>query len=156
MARTPLAERVAACHRMVEHLLSISDEVAAELSWQMGRPIRHTPMEIERGFQERVRHMAAIAPGALADLRGRAEGGLPRFIRKDPVGTVLVVAPWNYPYLTSVNSIVPALLAGNAVILKHATQTLLCAERYREALHRRRAARGRVPAPPRRTTTWRG
>ena len=118
---------------MVDHLLSISDEVGAELSWQMGRPIRHTPMEIERGFQERVRHMAAIAPDALADLAVEPKEGFTRFIRKDPVGTVLVVAPWNYPYLTSVNSIVPALLAGNAVILKHATQTLLCAERYREA-----------------------
>ena len=131
--RTPLAERVAACQRMVEHLLSISDEVGAELSWQMGRPIRHTPMEIERGFQERVRYMSAIAPDALADVAVEPKEGFTRFIRKDPVGTVLVVAPWNYPYLTSVNSIVPALLAGNTVILKHATQTLLCAERYQAA-----------------------
>ncbi len=131
--RTPLAERAAGCQRMVEHMLSISDEIGAELSWQMGRPIRHTPMEIERGFQERVRHMSAIAADALADLAVEPKEGFTRFIRKDPVGIVLVVAPWNYPYLTSVNSIVPALLVGNAVILKHATQTLLCAERYQEA-----------------------
>ncbi|MET0911053.1 MAG: aldehyde dehydrogenase family protein [Ilumatobacteraceae bacterium] len=130
---TPVAERVAVCERMVQHLLSVADEVGAELSWQMGRPVRHTPMEIERGFQERARHMAAIAAEALADVEVEPKEGFSRFIRKDPVGTVLVVAPWNYPYLTSVNSIVPALLAGNAVILKHATQTLLCAERYQDA-----------------------
>jgi acyl-CoA reductase-like NAD-dependent aldehyde dehydrogenase len=49
-------------------------------------------------------------------------------------GIVLVIAPWNYPYLTAVNTIVPALIAGNAVILKHATQTLLVGERFAEAM----------------------
>ena len=46
---------------------------------------------------------------------------------------VLTIAPWNYPYLTAVNSIVPALLAGNAVVLRHSSQTPLCAERFAEA-----------------------
>ena len=131
--RVPLAERAAACERMVAHMLAAADELGAELSRQMGRPVRHTPLEITRGFQERARHMAAIAGDALGDIAVEPKDGFTRFIRKEPVGTVLVVAPWNYPYLTSVNSIVPALLAGNAVILKHATQTLLCAERYDEA-----------------------
>ena len=131
--RVPLAERAAACERMVVQMLAAAEEIGAELSWQMGRPVRDTPMEITRGFQERTRHMAAIAADALDDVAVEPKEGFTRFIRKDPVGTVLVVAPWNYPYLTSVNSIVPALLAGNSVILKHATQTLLCAERYDEA-----------------------
>jgi acyl-CoA reductase-like NAD-dependent aldehyde dehydrogenase len=90
-------------------------------------------MEISRGFQERARMMSALAPAALADVPASAKGGFTRFVRREPVGTVLVVAPWNYPYLTSVNSIVPALLAGDTVILKHATQTILCAERYSAA-----------------------
>ena len=77
--------------------------------------------------------MAAIAPEMLADIPAPPVDGSERFIRRDPVGTVLVVAPWNYPYLTAVNTVVPALLAGNTVILKHSTQTLLCAERYEEA-----------------------
>ena len=46
---------------------------------------------------------------------------------------VAVVAPWNYPYLTAVNAVLPALIAGNAVILKHSHQTPLCAERFLEA-----------------------
>jgi acyl-CoA reductase-like NAD-dependent aldehyde dehydrogenase len=130
---TSLDERVALCERVVEHMLANSDDVARELSWQMGRPIRHTPFEIQRGFQERSRYMSAIAVAALADVAVEPKEGFTRFIRREPVGIVLVVAPWNYPYLTSVNTIVPAILAGNAVLLKHATQTLLCAERYSEA-----------------------
>ena len=46
---------------------------------------------------------------------------------------MLVLSPWNYPYLTSVNAVVPALVAGNAVMLKHSDQTPLCAERYSAA-----------------------
>ena len=56
-----------------------------------------------------------------------------RFIRHEPLGLVFVIAPWNYPYLTAVNSIVPALAAGNTVLLKHSAQTPLCAERFQEA-----------------------
>jgi acyl-CoA reductase-like NAD-dependent aldehyde dehydrogenase len=131
---TPLAERVAIVERMVQHMQANVEAISAELAWQMGRPISHAPFEINRGFQERARHMSSIAAGSLADIAAPPKDGFTRFIRKDPVGTVLVVAPWNYPYLTSVNSIVPALLAGNTIVLKHATQTLLCAERYAEAM----------------------
>jgi acyl-CoA reductase-like NAD-dependent aldehyde dehydrogenase len=131
--QVPLAERAAICERMVQHMLDRADEIAEELTRQMGRPIRYAPMELRRGFQERARHMSAIAPAALADIPVEPKAGFTRFIRKDPIGTALVVAPWNYPYLTSVNSVVPALLAGNSVILKHSTQTLLSAERYSEA-----------------------
>ena len=51
-----------------------------------------------------------------------------------PAGLVLVIAPWNYPFLTAANTIVPALLAGNAVILKPSAQTPLAGERFAEAL----------------------
>ena len=131
---TPLAERLAIVERMVQHMQANAAAIAEELAWQMGRPVAYGPLEINRGFQERARHMASIAEASLADIAAPDKDGFTRFIRKDPVGTVLVVAPWNYPYLTSVNSVVPALLAGNTVVLKHATQTLLCAERYSEAM----------------------
>jgi acyl-CoA reductase-like NAD-dependent aldehyde dehydrogenase len=129
----PLAERSAIVERAVAWCCDHADDLATELTVQMGRPIAHTPFEITRGFQERARHMAGIAPDALADAAAPPKDGFTRFIRREPVGVVLVVAPWNYPYLTSVNTIVPALLAGNSVVLKHATQTLLCAERYADA-----------------------
>lgn len=132
---TPLAERAALCTRMVDAMLAMRDEIVPELAWQMGRPIRYGAGEL-RGFEERARHMIAIAPQALAPIEPEAKTGFRRRIRREPLGTVLVIAPWNYPYLTAVNSVIPALMAGNAVILKHATQTLLVGERFAQAAQR--------------------
>lgn len=129
----PLAERIALARAFVERFAAKKDEIAAELTRQMGRPITQTPGEV-RGLVERATYMAEIAPQALADVDAGAKVGFTRFIRREPLGVVLVLAPWNYPYLTAVNSIVPALIAGNAVILKHSDQTPLCAERFRDAL----------------------
>jgi acyl-CoA reductase-like NAD-dependent aldehyde dehydrogenase len=131
--QTSLAERTEACLKAVDYFLHHAEEIGREISWQMGRPVRYSPFEITRGFQERARYMTAIASTALADIEAPASEGFIRFIRREPLGTVLVMAPWNYPYLTSVNVIIPALLAGNCIILKHAAQTPLCAERYAEA-----------------------
>ncbi len=130
---TSLNERIAVCQKVVDYFLEHADKMGEELTWQMGRPIRYTPYEITKGFQERALHMMNIAPQILADKTVEQVDGFERFIRRDPIGTVLVLAPWNYPYLTSVNVIIPAILAGNTVILKHAQQTPLCAERYAEA-----------------------
>jgi len=130
---TPIPERVRIIEAMVQHMEANASDIATELTWQMGRPVRYTPNEILRGFQERARHMAKIAGENLSDIGVPKSEGFTKFIRREPLGTVLVVAPWNYPYLTSVNSIVPALLVGNTVILKHASQTMLCAERLQAA-----------------------
>jgi acyl-CoA reductase-like NAD-dependent aldehyde dehydrogenase len=129
----PLDERMAICGRMVDWMLGRADEIATELTWQMGRPVSQTPLEIRRGFQERARHMIAIAPDALADVEAGPKPGFRRFIRREPLGAVLVLAPWNYPYLTSVNAVVPAILAGNSVILKVSRHTPLVAPRYAQA-----------------------
>jgi acyl-CoA reductase-like NAD-dependent aldehyde dehydrogenase len=88
------------------------------------------------GFEERARYMIAIAPEALAAVEPTPVAGFRRLIKREPLGTVLVIAPWNYPYLTAVNTIIPALMAGNAVILKHASQTLLVGERFAAAMAR--------------------
>ena len=129
----PVAQRVAIVRKMVDWCVARADVLGEELTRQMGRPIAYTPNEIRRGFQERALYMASIAEQALADVPVEAKDGFQRFIRREPLGVVLVVAPWNYPWLTSVNAIVPALLAGNTVILKMAQQTPLVAERYAEA-----------------------
>ncbi len=100
--------------------------------WQMGRPIRYTPGEV-RGFEERARYMLNAAPEALAAIQPGEKTGFRRQIKRVPLGVIVVVAPWNYPYLTAVNAVIPALIAGNAVILKHSHQTPLCAERFLEA-----------------------
>ena len=129
---TAIAERAALLTRAVDAFVSRKQEIATELTWQMGRPIAHSPFEVN-GLEERARHMIAIAPEALADIDVGPKEGFHRFIRHEPLGVVFVVAPWNYPYLTAVNAIVPALMAGNAVVLKHSAQTPLCAERFNEA-----------------------
>ncbi len=130
---TPLDTRIALCEAMVSWLESHVDDIAVEITQQMGRPIRYTPNEILRGAQERARHMMSIARDNLGDIAVPQTDGFTKFISREPVGTVLIVAPWNYPYLTAINSLVPALLAGNTVIMKHASQTLLCAERFSQA-----------------------
>jgi acyl-CoA reductase-like NAD-dependent aldehyde dehydrogenase len=138
---TPLSERAAICTRFVDALVADTDLVAEELSWQMGRPLAHAPGEL-RGFAERARTMIELAPRALAPVEPAPKSGFRRFITREPLGVVLTVAPWNYPYLTAVNSVVPALLAGNAVILKHALQTPLGAERFAQAFARAGLPRG--------------
>jgi acyl-CoA reductase-like NAD-dependent aldehyde dehydrogenase len=131
--RTPVAERAAIVRRAVQWCVERADELGAELAWQMGRPVAQAPNELRRGFQERALYMCAIAEAALSDVPVEKKEGFERFIRREPHGVVLVVAPWNYPWLTSVNAVVPALLAGNSVILKMAAQTPLVAERYAQA-----------------------
>ena len=128
-----VADRAAILRRMAEWCVARADELATELTWQMGRPVSQTPGELKRGFHERALYMCDIAEEALKDLDVGKKDGFQRFIRREPLGVVLVIAPWNYPWLTSVNAVVPALLAGNSVILKMAAQTPLVAERYAEA-----------------------
>jgi len=130
--RVPLAERVAITRQAIAAFAAREDQLAEELCWMMGRPIRYAAGEI-RGFVERASYMADIAESALADIRLPEQPGFTRFIRREPLGVALVIAPWNYPYLTAVNAVLPALLAGNAVLLKHSAQTPLCAERMVEA-----------------------
>lgn len=130
---TSIEERAKVCKKAVDYFMQHADAMAEELTWQMGRPIRYTPFEITKGFQERALYMIDKAATALQDVQVEAQEGFDRFIRREALGTVLVLAPWNYPYLTSVNVIIPALMAGNTVILKHAVQTPLCAERYAAA-----------------------
>ncbi|MBM3783217.1 MAG: aldehyde dehydrogenase family protein [Acidobacteria bacterium] len=132
-AQEPLAERMATALRFVEAMEAKADAIGEELTWQMGRPVRYTPNEIRRGFAERARFMIDAAPAALQDHAVAPRAGFTRFIRKTPLGVVFTIAPWNYPYLTAVNSVVPAIVAGNAVVLKHSAQTPLCAERFAQA-----------------------
>jgi len=139
--RLPPAERAAYCTAAVDAMVAMTDEIVPELAWQMGRPIRYGAGEV-RGFEERARYMIAIAGQALADIDPGPKEGFVRYIRRDPLGVVLTLAPWNYPYLTAVNSVIPALMAGNTVVLKHAASTLLVAERFQQAFDRAKLPEG--------------
>ena len=128
----PVAERTAYTLKFLDALLAMEGEIVPELAWQMGRPVRFGGEF--GGVKERIGYMAEIAEGALAPVNAsNAKDGFRRYVKKEPLGIVLVIAPWNYPYLTAVNTVVPALIAGNAVILKHAAQTLLVGERFSQA-----------------------
>ena len=130
--RVPLADRIAVLRGGVAAFVARKDELATELSWQMGRPIAQAPGEIA-GFEDRAVTMLRLAPEALADHVPTPKDGFTRFIAREPHGVLLLLSPWNYPYLCAVNALVPALAAGNVVVLKHSDQTPLCAERLADA-----------------------
>jgi acyl-CoA reductase-like NAD-dependent aldehyde dehydrogenase len=131
--RVPIGARARLLSAAVDAMLAMREQIAPELAWQMGRPVRYGAGEL-KGFEERARHMIGIAESALAPLVPEPRAGFTRYVKREPVGVVLTVAPWNYPYLTAVNSAVPALMAGNAVLLKHAAQTLLVGDRFQRAM----------------------
>lgn len=130
-AYTPIAERAKLVGAMVDALLAQNSEIVPELAWQMGRPIRYGGES--RGTEERARHMISIAEQALSPIVLPEKTGFDRRIIREPLGLLLVIAPWNYPYMTAINAIIPGLMAGNAVLLKHASQTLLVGERIAAA-----------------------
>ncbi|KQW28888.1 aldehyde dehydrogenase [Rhizobium sp. Root274] len=126
-ARRPLEDRVQLVLKGVARLNEMSDEVVPELAHMMGRPVRYGGEY--KGFNERSNYVANIAADALAPLVVENSATFERRIEREPHGVVFVIAPWNYPYMTAINTIAPALMAGNTVVIKHATQTLLVGER---------------------------
>lgn len=127
-----LPERKKYITAFTDSIVADQISIAEEITWQMGRPLSQSPGEI-RGFEERARHMVSIAEKSLQTHELGDDGNIKRWMTKKPLGILAVLSPWNYPFLTSVNAIVPALMAGNVVILKHSFQTPLVAERYAKA-----------------------
>ncbi|KAG6831451.1 hypothetical protein H0H92_010360 [Tricholoma furcatifolium] len=136
-AAVPLEERISIGKKFIEEFKSTKDEVPLDLAFQMGRPVAQGAGEV-RGLVERAEHMLSIASDALKDvpLTETDKPGFRRFIKRVPLGVVFIIAPWNFPYLTSINSVLPALIAGNAVLLKPSPQTPVTAERIVSALVR--------------------
>ncbi len=130
-AARPLQDRIDLILAGVAAIGAMNDEIVPELAHMMGRPIRYGGEF--GGFEERATHMAQIARSALADIQVGEDETFKRYIKRIPQGVVFVVAPWNYPYMTAINTVAPALIAGNTVVLKHATQTLLVGERMAQA-----------------------
>ena len=130
-AETDLDKRISLVERAIAKLEDMNDEIVLELAHQMGRPLRYGG-EIG-GVKERALHMTSIAKDALAPTIIESSDKFERKLVKEALGIVFVMAPWNYPFLTAINTIVPALVAGNAVILKHASQTILAGERLAQA-----------------------
>jgi len=144
-AETRVEERVALCARFLDALEADADRIAAETSVQMGKPLAAARAEV-RGVRERAEAMMALAPAALAAEALPEKPNFLRRIEKVPVGVVLCIAPWNYPLLTAVNCVVPAVLAGNAVQLKHSPRSPLAADAFERAFLAAGAPRGLVQA----------
>lgn len=132
-AKRPLEERVSLVMKGVARLNEMSEDVVKELAWQMGRPVRYGGEF--KGFNERSNYVASIAHDALAPLLIEKSDKFERYIKREAHGVVFVIAPWNYPYMTAINTVAPALMAGNTVVLKHASQTLLVGERMVRAFN---------------------
>ncbi len=132
-AARPLHERIDLVMAGVAAVGAMNDEIVPELAQMMGRPVRYGGEF--GGFNERASYMADIAAEALADIQVGEDATFKRYIKRIPHGVVFVVAPWNYPYMTAINTVAPALIAGNTVVLKHAAQTLLVGERMAKAFH---------------------
>ncbi|MGI9520326.1 MAG: aldehyde dehydrogenase family protein [Hyphomicrobiaceae bacterium] len=132
-ADQPIAERIRLVLAGVARVGEMNEDVITELAWQMGRPICYGG-EFS-GFKERATHMAQIAIEALRPLEIENTSEFQRFIAREPLGIGLVIAPWNYPWMTAINSVAPALIAGNGILLKHSTQTMLVGERMTRAFH---------------------
>ena len=130
-AARPLQDRIDLVMAGVAAIGAMNDDIVPELAQMMGRPVRYGGEF--GGFEERASHMAKIAKDSLADIEVGEDATFKRYIKRVPHGVVFVVAPWNYPYMTAINTVAPALIAGNTVILKHATQTLLVGERMARA-----------------------
>lgn len=126
--RLPLPERQSLLRQLVRNVEQQRSAFADEITQQMGRPRRYSENEV-RGFVQRAEHMIDIAEASLKDIVPEPIPGFTRFMRREPLGMIFIIAPWNYPMLTTVNSLVPALLAGNSVLLKHSAQTPLIGER---------------------------
>jgi acyl-CoA reductase-like NAD-dependent aldehyde dehydrogenase len=131
-ART-LEDRIALVKAGVANLNANAEKIVEELAWQMGRPTRFGGEF--GGVNARTEYMSEIAAATLAPQMVEDSDKFRRYLAREALGVVFIVAPWNYPYLTTINTLVPALIAGNTVVLKHASQTMLVGERLVEAFH---------------------
>ncbi|KAL5638943.1 hypothetical protein ACGC1H_003345 [Rhizoctonia solani] len=133
----PLEDRLKIGHKFVDEFQAMENEIPLELTKQMGRPVSQNAGEI-RGTVERAKYMLSIAEQSLApvELKDTDKPGFKRYIKREPLGVVFVIAPWNFPYLTKINSVLPAIIAGNSVILKPSPQTPLTAHRLQSAFEK--------------------
>ena len=131
---TSIDDRIKIINKFIDNLIALKPEVSKEICWQIGRPISQCGNEL-RGFEERSRHMVEIAKESLRDIPATKNDEFDNYIYKSPLGVIFVMAPWNYPIITATNTIVPALLAGNTIVIKHSSQTPRCAELISQAFN---------------------
>ncbi len=131
----PVEQRVTICRPFLDAFRAMKESVALDITRQMGKPLAQARREVDT-MLDRAETMLRLAPPALQDDVLGPKPGFRRFIRHEPLGIVLDIPAWNYPLLIAVNVIVPALVAGNAVLIKHARLTPLCGDAFVEAFRK--------------------
>jgi acyl-CoA reductase-like NAD-dependent aldehyde dehydrogenase len=131
-AASEIHDRAALCSRAIDSMIARADAIASDITRMMGKPLRQAKREVAT-MADRARHMIAIAEASLADTAVDGRRGFERRIERVPLGVVLNMPAWNYPLLTCVNATVPAVLAGNAVVLKHSSRSALCGDHFADA-----------------------
>jgi acyl-CoA reductase-like NAD-dependent aldehyde dehydrogenase len=133
--QVPLTQKMEIIRIFLKEFTAMTENVSKELAELIGRPLQHCRNEVKT-MVTRSEYLLSIAQEALKDTEFTDQPGFTRFIRKVPLGTIFVIAPWNYPYLTAINGIIPSLLAGNSIILKHSPWTFACGDRLQSAFEK--------------------
>lgn len=121
---TPVEERAAIVQRVSELFTTKRDELARIIATEMGKPLGESYGEVD--FSADIfRYFAEEGPGQLVDQVLSETDTARSVVQRRPLGTILGVMPWNYPYYQVARFAAPNLLAGNTVLLKHAE---ICAE----------------------------
>ena len=120
---TPLAERAEALLRLAAILERDVESLALLLTSEMGKPLAQARAEVMKCV-DGVRYYAEHAEGFLAPRHVEGLGGLRDYVRHDPIGTVLAIMPWNFPYWQPIRMIAPVVAGGNTLLLKSAPNTM--------------------------------
>ena len=130
----PLEERINICRHAMKWFKTNSEEVATEITAQMGKPLSQARREVDTMI-DRAETLFKLAPEVLKEDIILIDSHNIQKIVKDPIGLSLVISPWNYPLLTTVGSLIPSILCGNPVLLKHSIRTPMVGEHFEEAFN---------------------
>ncbi|MBW2372124.1 MAG: NAD-dependent succinate-semialdehyde dehydrogenase [Deltaproteobacteria bacterium] len=138
--RTGFGERAALLHRAAALLRDEAGRHARHMVLEMGKPLVQAEAEVEKCawvcefYAEHAERFLSPEPVETDAARS--------YVRYDPLGTVLAVMPWNFPYWQVFRAAAPALMAGNAMLLKHASNVPRCALEIQEIFARAAAPQG--------------
>lgn len=117
--RVPVAERAARAARLARVLRHRTEQLASSVVAEMGKPVAEAEGEVEKSALT-AEYYAERGPGILADESVRVDGAQ-AWVAYEPVGLVLAVMPWNFPVWQVMRCAIPSLVAGNGILLKHAS-----------------------------------
>jgi succinate-semialdehyde dehydrogenase/glutarate-semialdehyde dehydrogenase len=132
-ARAPFAARAAPMRRVAALLKERAQDLARLMALEMGKPLKDGAAEATKCAWA-CEWAAENAERLLAPRREESDAGK-SYVRFDPLGVVLAVMPWNFPYWQVFRFIAPHLMAGNAGLLKHASNVPQCALSIEKAMH---------------------